>query len=644
MKTINITLPDGKVFNLETGTLLSHIAEQCNLPFKPVAAIFNGVSVDLSMPVTDDGTLSFIDPASSEGISICRHSAAHIMAQAVKGLYPDTKITIGPATDDGFYYDFDCEHTFTPEDLLKIERRMEEIIRLNQPFIRHLVPREEAIKLFKQLGEDYKIELINDLPDDMVSLYQNGDFIDLCRGPHVPSTGAIKAFKILSVAGAYWRGNEHNKMLQRIYGTAFPNKKALQEYLHFLEESKKRDHRRLGKELDLFSIYEEAGAGLVVYHPRGALIRRILEDFEVREHLRRGYEMVKGPQMLKADLWEKSGHLQHYAENMYFTEVEGTQYGLKPMNCVAHMLIYKSRLHSYRDLPVRYFELGTVDRYEKSGVLHGLTRVREFTQDDAHILCTPQQLHAEIAAIIEFVKDVMNVFEFDFTVELSTRPDKSIGDDLSWERATAALETALNTSGFPYTVNEGDGAFYGPKIDFKLKDCLKRSWQCATIQCDFALPERFDLTYIGEDGNRHRPVMLHRVILGSLERFLGVLIEHYAGAFPVWISPTQVIVLPITEQQHTFSKIIYEKLIEANIRARIDLRNESLNFKIREAQLQKIPFMLIVGAREVEQQSVSLRLRNGQTQPSMSIEGFILHVRETCRLELKHLAPYHITT
>jgi len=641
MAALHLHLPDGTTCDVEAGTTLHDLAAGLKLKFKPVAAVMNGTAVDLSTPAVTDATVSFIDPASPEGLEILRHSTSHIMAQAVKELYPGVKITIGPAIEDGFYYDFDYDGTFTPEDLAKIEKRMEEIVARNQPFERQELPKEQAIALFQQRGEDYKIELINEITDATVSIYRNGDFVDLCRGPHVPSTGSVTAFKLLNTAGAYWRGCEHNKMLQRIYGTAFADKKSLKQHLAFLEEAKKRDHRKLGKELDLFSIYDEAGAGLIIYHPRGALIRRILEDFEVREHLRRGYQMVKGPQILKVDLWEKSGHLQNYAENMYFTEVEGTRYGLKPMNCVAHMLIYKSRLHSYRDLPVRYFELGTVDRHEKSGVLHGLTRVREFTQDDAHILCTPQQLGDEITAIIDFVKDVMSVFDFDFTVELSTRPEKSIGDDLSWERATSALRRALEQSNFSYEVNEGDGAFYGPKIDFKLKDCLKRSWQCATIQCDFALPERFDLTYIGEDGAKHRPVMLHRVILGSLERFLGVLIEHYAGAFPVWLCPVQAMVLPITEQQHEFSTSVVSALHKANIRAHIDLRNESLNFKIREAQLQKIPYMLIVGAREAEQQHVSPRLRDGQNLGSMPLGNCIRHIRETCATELKHLAPYH---
>ncbi len=486
---------------------------------------------------------------------------------------------------------------------------MKEIIKSKTPFKKSVVKKAEAIKLFEEKGEKYKVELISAIDDDEVNIYQQGNFVDLCKGPHLTTTGKVKAFKLTSIAGAYWRGDEKNKMLQRIYGTAFSDRKQLKEHLNRLEEAKKRDHRKLGRQLDLFNIYDEAGAGLIVYHPKGAMLRRLIEDFEIKEHLKRGYQMVKGPQILKLDLWEKSGHLQNYKENMYFTEVEGKEYGLKPMNCLAHMLIYKSGLRSYRELPIRYFELGTVNRHEKSGVLHGLSRVREFTQDDAHILCTPEQLNSEIVDIIQFVKDVMQVFDFKFEIEISTRPEKSIGTDQDWERATKALIEALDTFDFSYKINEGDGAFYGPKIDFKLKDCLNRSWQCATIQCDFVLPERFDLSYIGEDGNKHRPVMLHRVILGSIERFMGVLIEHYAGAFPTWLSPVQVKVITISDEQNQYAENIYRNLLDNNIRSEIDLRNESLNHKIREAQMQKIPYMLIIGNKEVENNTVAPRMR-----------------------------------
>ncbi len=581
---------------------------------------------------------SFIEADSKKGLDIIRHSTSHIMAEAVKALFPDVKVAIGPSIESGFYYDFDYDKTFSPEDLVKIEEKMKEIIKSKTPFKRFVLKKEDAIKLFKEKGEKYKVEIINEINDDEVSIYEQGDFIDLCRGPHLNTTGKVKAFKLTSIAGAYWRGDEKNKMLQRIYGTAFSDRKKLKEHLNMLEEAKKRDHRKLGRQLDLFNIYEEAGAGLIVYHPKGAMLRRLIEDFEIKEHLKRGYQMVKGPQILKIDLWEKSGHLQNYKENMYFTEVDGKEYGLKPMNCLAHMLIYKSSLRSYRDLPIRYFELGTVNRHEKSGVLHGLTRVREFTQDDAHLLCTPEQLNSEIIDIIRFVKDVMQVFDFEFEIELSTRPEKSIGTDEDWERATTALTEALDTFDFSYKINEGDGAFYGPKIDFKLKDCLNRSWQCATIQCDFVLPERFDLSYIGEDGNKHRPVMLHRVILGSIERFLGILIEHYAGAFPTWLSPVQAKVITISDEQNTYAEKVYRDLLDNNIRTEIDLRNESLNHKIREAQMQKIPYMLVIGNKEVEQNSVAPRMRNGKNLGAIPVNDFIELINNECKQELQTLS------
>ena len=635
MADVTITLPDGTKKTAASGTTLQAFAGELKLPFKPVAVELDGMGIDLSAQIEKDCCASFIRPESGQGLDIVRHSTSHVMAQAVQELYPGVKVTIGPSIEDGFYYDFDYDGAFGPEDLEKIEKKMEEIACRNLPFVRKVLPKQEAIDFFKKRGEDYKVEIISEIPAETVSLYEQGGFTDLCRGPHVPSTGMIKAFKLTSTAGAYWRGDEHNKMLQRIYGTAFADKKALKEHLARIEEAKKRDHRRLGKELDLFGIYDEAGAGLIIYHPKGALVRRILEDFEVRQHLKRGYLMVKGPQILKLDLWERSGHLQNYLENMYFTEVEGKKYGLKPMNCLAHMLIYGSRLRSYKDLPLRYFELGTVNRHEKSGVLHGLTRVREFTQDDAHILCMPEQLHQEISDIITFVKDVMTMFGFEFEVELSTRPAKSIGDDHSWDLATAALRESLESNGLAYDVNEGDGAFYGPKIDFKLRDCLKRSWQCATIQCDFILPERFDLTYIGEDGGKHRPVMLHRVILGSIERFMGILIEHFAGAFPTWLAPVQAMVIPISEGQHEFARMVHKELIGNDLRADMDLRNESLNLKIREAQLQKIPFMLVVGNKEIEQGGVAVRLRSGENSGFMPIAEAVQKIKGACAEELQ---------
>ena len=456
--------------------------------------------------------------------------------------------------------------------------------------------------------------------------------MDLCRGPHVPSTGYLPAFKLTGISGAYWRGDERLPMLQRIYGTAFPTKEELQEHLELLEEAKRRDHRRLGRELELFSIEEEAGAGLVIYHPKGALLRSLIENFERQMHLKRGYQMVMGPQILKRELWERSGHWDNYRENMYFTEVEGQAYGIKPMNCLAHMIIYKSRVRSYRELPLRLFELGTVLRHERSGVLHGLTRVRQFTQDDAHIICTPEQVESEILGVLDFVRDVMAIFGFEYEVELSTRPEKSIGSDADWDLATNALTGALQTWGQPYHICEGEGAFYGPKIDVKLKDALRRRWQCATIQCDFTLPERFDLTYVGADGGRHRPVMLHRVILGSLERFMGVLVEHFAGAFPVWLAPVQAILLPITDRVHDYARELAKEMLNADLRVDIDLRPETLRYKIREAQLQKIPYMVIIGDREAANRTLSPRLRDGTELKDLEIGAFMARLKEESRI------------
>jgi len=635
MHTITIKLPGESPRIIENGKTIAAVLQELNIFSEAVAAQVNGHPVDLNTPLRADCEVLPVGSSSDEGKEILRHSAAHVMAQAVKALYPGVKIAIGPSIENGFYYDFDYDGAFTPDDLDKIEKKMQEIIAQDLPFTRIETTRQNALKLFSEKNEPYKVELLQEIKDDTVSLYQQGDFIDLCRGPHIPSSGKIKAYKLTSIAGAYWHGDERNKMLQRIYGTAFAVQTELDEYLKFIEEAKLRDHRKLGKDLDLFGIYDEVGSGLIVYHPKGALLRRILEDFEVREHLKRGYQMVKGPQILRLDLWEKSGHLENYGQFMYFTEVDGQKYGLKPMNCLAHMLIYKSKLRSYRDLPIRYFELGTVDRHEKSGVLHGLTRVREFTQDDAHILCTPDQLYHEISQIIDFVRDVMGIFDFSYEMELSTRPEKSIGNDEDWERATSALRTVLNRNQLPFDINEGEGAFYGPKIDVKLKDCLGRSWQCATIQCDFALPERFDLSYIAEDGLKHRPVMLHRVILGSMERFLGVLIEHFGGAFPTWLAPVQAAVLPIADRHFAYAKEVHQELLNCAVRAEIDLRNESLRLKIREAQLQKIPYMLIVGDKEVEHNGISPRHRSGEDLKFMPLQQFIDSLKAVCAKELQ---------
>lgn len=593
---------------------------------KAVAAKVGEAIVDLGAEIDPADSAEPVLPGSAEALDILRHSTAHIMAEAVKELFPGVKVAIGPAIENGFYYDFDYERAFTPEDLPAIEGKMAQIIKSNLPFACRREPTASAREYFGKQGEVYKVELIDDLAEDQVTVYQQGDFVDLCRGPHLPSTGKVGAFKLLSVAGAYWRGDENNRMLSRIYGTAFFDKKELKRYLKLLEEAKKRDHRKLGRELELFSFHEELGAGMVIWHPRGALLRYLIEEFERREHLKRGYHMVGGPQILRREMWERSGHFDHYRENMYFTEVEGNAYGIKPMNCLAHMLIYKSKLRSYRDLPLRYFELGLVHRHEKSGVLHGLTRVRAFTQDDAHILCRPDQVGDEIQGVMQFVTDVMGIFGFDYHLELSTRPEKSIGSDQDWERATEALTAALENSGREYDINEGDGAFYGPKIDVKLKDALGREWQCATIQCDFTLPERFDLTYVTPDGEPERPVMLHRVILGSIERFIGVLIEHYAGAFPVWLAPEQVRVLTVTERADEWAQEVHALLRTAGIRADADLRNEKLGAKIREAQLMKVPYMLILGDKEVEDQLVTARLRSGKNLEPMKLEEFAARV------------------
>jgi threonyl-tRNA synthetase len=631
---IRITLADGKEVMVPSGAIVGEILADLEGAKSRlmVAARLNGVPVDLGRPLTADAAVEPIDAASPEGLSILRHSMSHVMAQAVQETFTGVQVSIGPSIEDGFYYDFEYAETFTPQDLEKIEARMRQIAAADFPFDRREVSRTEAGSLFQKKGENYKVELINDLPSDVetVSLYSQGGYVDLCRGPHVPSTGMIKAFKLLSVAGAYWRGDERNKMLQRIYGTGFATQEALDEHLRLLEEAKKRDHRRLGRELDLFQLNDEAGAGLVIWHPKGALLRTIIEDWERKEHLKRGYDIVIGPQILKADLWKRSGHFDHYRENMYFTEVDEQSYGIKPMNCLSHMLIYKSKIRSYRDLPLRYFELGTVHRHEKAGVLHGLMRVRQFTQDDAHILCTPEQLNAEIRAIADFVAYAMKIFGFEYEVELSTRPENSIGSDQDWDLATRALEGALKDNGMTYEVNEGDGAFYGPKIDFKLKDALKRKWQCATIQCDFTLPERFDLHYIGEDGERHRPVMLHRVILGAIERFVGVLIEQYTGAFPLWLSPVQAVVVTVTDKHIPWGEEVRKRLIEAGVRVEGDFRNEKLGYKIREAQMQKTPFMLVIGDREAASGQVSPRQRDGKNLGSIDVEAFIGIVHEQC--------------
>jgi len=627
--SLSITLPDGCVKEIQDGLTIGELAGQIGkrLASDSVAGKVNGVPVDLNHIITESAPVELVTAASAEGTKILRHSTAHIMAQAVQELFPGTKLGIGPAIEDGFYYDFDSPTTFTDEDLKRIEARMGEIIARNQPFIRQEIAREEALALFRERDEPYKEELVSET-EGVISLYRQGDFVDLCRGPHLPSTGKLQVFKLVSLAGAYWRGNENNKMLQRIYGTAFADKESLKKYLQRLEEAKRRDHRKLGKELDLFSFHEEAGAGLVIYHPKGTLIRWQLEKYEKELHLKHNYQPVIGPQLLKLDLWKKSGHYENYRENMYFTEIEGQQYGIKPMNCLAHMLIYKSRNRSYRDLPIRYFELGNVYRHEKSGVLHGLLRVRGFTQDDAHILCRPDQLNEEIAGVMRLVTEAMEVFDFTFDLEISTRPEKSIGTDKDWDRAEKALKNALDSLDLSYKIEAGEGAFYGPKIDVKIKDAIGRSWQCGTIQCDFTLPERFDLGYIGEDGAKHRPVMLHRVIFGSLDRFLGVLIEHFAGVFPLWLAPVQAKVMTITDEQIPYAKKIAHRLRELDIRVEEDFRNEKIGYKIRQAQQEKVPYMAIVGEREVTQDKVAVRERARGDLGDMECDEFYNRLKE----------------
>jgi threonyl-tRNA synthetase len=564
-------------------------------------------------------------------LNTLRHSCSHVMAQAVKELWPEVKLGIGPSIEDGFYYDFDKKEPFTDDDLALVEKKMREIIARNSAFVREELSKHQATELFNKLKEDYKLELIQEIPDEKVSIYKTGEnFVDLCRGPHINFTGEIKVFKLLSVAGAYWHGIETNPMLQRIYGTCFDSQKELEEYLKNLEEARKRDHRKLGPALEFFDIYhEEAGAGLVFYHPKGAMLRKIIEDYEKEEHLKRGYQMVITPHIMQAELWKTSGHYDYYKENMYTLEIDEKEYVLKPMNCPGHILIYKSKTRSYRELPLRLFELGTVYRHEKAGVLHGLLRVRGFTQDDAHIFCLPEQLRSEIKAIIDFVFDTMKVFGFnELGIELSTRPEKFIGSEQDWQQATEALEQALKEKKLEYDINIGEGAFYGPKIDIKLKDALKRSWQCATIQCDFALPKRFGISYIDCEGSQQQPIMLHRVLLGSLERFIGALLENYNAELPLWLAPTQVLIIPIKDSLQEYAALVKKTLEDNLIRTDLDNRNETLDKRIRSAELNKIPYLAIIGEREVKAGSLSIRKKGKGDTGSMSLDDFIKKIKE----------------
>jgi threonyl-tRNA synthetase len=552
------------------------------------------------------------------------------MAHAVKELFPNTKLAIGPAIADGFYYDLDCDHSITQDDLLEIEKKMKDIIKAKRPFIRKELSRDSAIQLFSNLGETYKVELLNEITDETVTVYEEGDFTDLCRGPHLESTGRVKAFKLLSVAGAYWRGDEKNKMLQRIYGTAFPSKEELKKHLDFLEEVKKRDHRRLGKELDLFSVNDDIGAGLVLWHPRGAAIRRAIENFWLEEHHKAGYQILYTPHMAKLDLWKKTGHLDFYKENMYSPmEIEGLEYEIKPMNCPFHVSIFKNHLRSYRELPLRFAELGTVYRYERSGVLHGLLRVRGFTQDDAHIFCREDQIEAEVLRVLDFTLFILKTFGFtDYDIYLSTRPDKYVGSEDGWTKATGALEKALSEKGLKYEIDPGEGVFYGPKIDIKVRDSLGRQWQCSTIQVDFNIPERLDINYRGSDSKDYRPIMIHRALMGSLERFFGVLIEHYAGAFPLWLSPVQISLLTIAERHADYSRGILSALIREGIRVDIDDDNEKIGYKIRKATMLKTPYMCIIGDKETENNTINIRKRNGDNVGEMTIDKLITFLKD----------------
>lgn len=619
----------GSFFSVKKGTKLSNLLQQLKLDKNPMGAWINGQIFDLDFILTNNVQITLIYPGSEEALEILRHSTAHLMAQAVLELYPETKIGIGPAIEDGFYYDFQREIPFTPQDLGKIEKRMKDLAKKDIPIEKVVCSKEEAIKIFSEKKQDLKIELIQEKGSEKVTCYQQGDFIDFCLGPHLPSTGKIKYFKLLSISGAYWKGDEKRINLQRIYGTAFFTQEELNNYLIFLEEAKKRDHRKIGPGLDLYSINEEIGAGLILWHPKGALIRKLIEDYWKEEHLKNGYELIYTPHLAKLDLWRQSGHTEFYEAMYPSIKIDQVEYEVKPMNCPFHIMIYKTRQRSYRDLPLRWAELGTVYRYERSGVLHGLLRVRGFTQDDAHIFCRSDQLKEEIEEVIRFTLQMLTTFGFkEYEVFLSTQPEKFVGSLEEWEKATVALERALEGVNLNYKIDPGEGVFYGPKIDIKIKDALKRSWQCTTIQLDFNLPSRFNLTYAGRDGVLHRPFMIHRALLGSLERFFGILIEHYEGNFPVWLAPLQVIILPVTEKNDNYANELKTKLIQSGIRCEVDLRNEKISYKIREAEKQKIPFMLIIGSKEEKAGDVSLRVHTIGDKGQFELEEFIKKVAE----------------
>ena len=632
LKFMKITLKDGSVKEVQKGISVLNLTKEISegLARNATCAKINGEVKDLRYNIEEDSTVEILTFDNSEdGKKAYWHTTSHIMAQAIKRIYGNNvKLTIGPAIANGFYYDFDVKENISSDDFEKIEAEMKKIIKEDLPIERYSLTRDEAIKFMKEQGEDYKVELIEELPEgEEISFYKQGDFTDLCAGPHLMSTGKVKAVKILSSSGAYWRGDEHNKMLQRFYGISYPKASQLEDYLNMLEEAKKRDHKKLGKELELFMIAPE-GPGFPFFLPKGMVLRNVLEDFWRDIHRKNGYVEIKTPMILNEELWHRSGHWDHYKENMYTTKIDGVDYGIKPMNCPGGMLVYKSKMHSYKDLPIRAGELGLVHRHEKSGELNGLFRVRCFTQDDAHIFCLPEQIESEIEGIMKLVDKVYKIFGFEYTVELSTRPEDSMGTDEQWNMAEGALKKVLKDMDMPYEINEGDGAFYGPKIDFHIKDSLGREWQCGTIQLDFQMPERFDLTYVGEDGEKHRPVMLHRVIFGSIERFIGVLIENYAGAFPTWLAPVQVELLPISDSHVDYANEVKAKLEDVGIRVELDDRNEKIGYKIREAQLQKIPYMLVLGDKEKEAGTVGVRSRKDGDIGAMALDEFIAKVVE----------------
>jgi threonyl-tRNA synthetase len=637
---LKVTLPDGSEHRVAEGTLVANVLQSQGggaIPDRSiVAAKVNGRLVDLSRPLQEDSYVEPVSLDSQEGLEVLRHSSAHLMAQAVKTLYPEVQVTIGPAIEDGFYYDFKRGAPFTPSDLDKIETIMQDLAKDDLPYERLEVRREEAIEIFRKMGEEYKVEILEGIEEERVSLYRQGNFLDLCRGPHLPSTGAIRAFRLTGVAGAYWRGNERNEMLQRIYGTAFPTKEELKAHLALLEEAKRRDHRVLGKELDLFSVSQDVGPGLVLWHPKGARVRHVIETFWKEEHYRAGYELVYSPHLAKIGLWELSGHTDFYRENMYSPmDVEGQDYLVKPMNCPFHVQIYKSHLRSYKDLPLRWAELGTVYRYERSGVLHGLLRVRGFTQDDAHIFCRPEQLEDEVANVIDFTLYILRTFGFqEYQIFLSTRPQKFVGTLENWEAATSALARAVEGKGLRYTVDLGQGVFYGPKVDIKIRDSLKRSWQCSTIQVDFNLPERFDLNFTGPRVGLERPIMIHRALMGSIERFLGCLIEHYAGAFPLWLSPVQVQILTISDRHETYAREVETLLKQNGLRTRLDLRTEKLGYKIRSAEKEQVPYVVVLGDRELETRKVSPRAKKKGVLKPMDPEEFMQMVLNEQRQQM----------